>query len=232
MTNETLMTGDAASDTNASQGQQGATDNAAGAEAGSPAQQVDSTVTDPKAEGQKEGDASEGDKQDDAKQGAPEQYEFKFAEGVAIDADALKEFEAFAREKGLDQESAQAIADFGPKLMEKFAAKQIEAVEQQTNAWAEEAKADKEFGGDKLAENLSVAKKAVDAFGSPELKAMLGKFHPTENPKGTGLGNHPEIIRLLVKAGKAISEDTMVTQGGQQGTKMDPASILYPTMKK
>jgi len=236
-TNDTLITDAATSNTDAGQGQQGATDTTAtAAVTDASAQQTDSTAGGQTAEEGKTADkgaSTEGEKkQDDTKPGAPEQYEFKFEEGVEIDADTLQEFEAFAKEKGLDQESAQAIADFGPKLAAKFAAKQVEAVEQATQLWADAAKADKEFGGDKLNENLSVAKKAVDAFGTPELRALLGKYHPTENPKGTGLGNHPEVIRMLFRAGKAISEDKIVGSGAGEGVHDDPATVLYPTMKK
>jgi hypothetical protein len=236
MTNETLMTGDAANNTDASQGQQGVINAAETTAAGTPTAQQPNEATPPAAEqGQKDGEkpAAEGEKPEgEGKPTAPEQYEFKFSEGVDVDADTLKEFEAFAREKGLDQESAQAIADFGPKLQEKFVAKQMAAIEQAAKDWGQQAQTDKEFGGDKLQENLSVAKKAVDAFGTPELKALLGKYHPTENPKGTGLGNHPEVIRLLFKAGKAISEDTMVNSNApRNGVAKDPASVLFPDMK-
>lgn len=236
MTNDTLLTTAAANNTDAGQGQQGATDATANAGAtDASTQQADSTADGQTAEeGKKDESAStEGEKkQDEGKTGAPEQYEFKFEEGVEIDTEALQEFEAFAKEKGLDQESAQAIVDFGPKLMARFAAKQAEAAERATNEWAEQTRNDKDLGGERLGENLSVAKKAVDAFASPELKAMLGKYHPTENPKGTGLGNHPEVIRMLYKVGQAISEDTFKGPGGGEGPVKDPALVLYPTMQK
>lgn len=236
MTNDTLLTTAAANNTDAGPGQQettGATANAGATEAST--QQTDSTANGQTAEeGKKdEGASTEGEKkQDEGKAGAPEKYEFKFEEGVQIDAESLQEFEAFAKEKGLDQESAQAIADFGPKLMAKFVAKQVEAAEAATQEWAEQTKNDKVLGGEKLTENLSIAKKAVDAFASSELKALLGKYHPTENPKGTGLGNHPEVIRMLHKVGQAISEDTLGGSGGADSASEDPALVLYPTMRK
>ena len=82
---------------------------------------------------------------------------------------------------------------------------------------------DKEFGGPALAENLSVAKKALDAFGTAELRTLLNE---------SGLGNHPEIVRLFFRAGKAISEDRVVTGSTGQakaGPKSfsDLADVLY-----
>ena len=86
------------------------------------------------------------------------------------------------------------------------------------NEWLETSKADKEFGGEKLPENLGVARKALDAFATPELCKLLDE---------TGLGNHPEVIRMFFRAGKAISEDKFV--GGNQagGGKANPANVLY-----
>jgi len=91
----------------------------------------------------------------------------------------------------------------GPQLASRQES-QIKAIR---NQWVEASTTDKEFGGEKLTENLSVAKKALDAFGSPELRTLLNE---------SGLGNHPEIIRILYRAGKAISEDQMVS--GNKGT--------------
>ena len=85
---------------------------------------------------------------------------------------------------------------------------------------------DKEFGGEKLSENLSTAKKALDQFGTPELRSLLNE---------SGLGNHPEFIRFMFRAGKSISEDRYVGQANgaapTQGRPRDFASqaaFLYP----
>ena len=83
--------------------------------------------------------------------------------------------------------------------------------------WAADSKADKEFGGDKLQENLAVAKKARDAFATPALVELLDQ---------SGLGDHPEVIRFFVKAGKAISDDNFVG-GGQGSTQPATAQKLY-----
>ena len=58
----------------------------------------------------------------------------------------------------------------------------------------------------KQAKALEVAKTALDAFGNDALKSLLVE---------TGFGNHPEIIRFMYRAGKAISEDSYV--GNSEG---------------
>ena len=159
----------------------------------------------------------------DKPQGAPEKYEFKPVEnGRDFDPEVLNAYSAVAKELNLTQESAQKMLDRIAPVMQERQAQQIESIR---NEWVQTAKIDKEFGGDKLSENLSVAKKALDTFGSPELRTLLNE---------SGLGNHPEIIRLMYRAGKAISEDRFVAGSQGSGGKStgpksfsDLASALY-----
>lgn len=138
----------------------------------------------------------------EAKPAVPEDYaDFNAPEGMTFNTEALAEFKALAKEKGLSQDEAQKFADLGAKAVQKAQAAQFEQIEQVQAQWAEASRTDKEFGGDKIEENVAVAKKALDTFGSPELAAML---------KESRLGNHPEIIRAFYRVGKAISEDRLV----------------------
>jgi hypothetical protein len=147
----------------------------------------------------------------------PEAYELKMPEGVELDQAATTEFTAIAKELKLDQAAAQKLADIGAKMAQR----QADAHAQLVETWTEQVKTDKEIGGDKLAENLGVARKAIDTFGSPELKALLNS---------TGLGNHPEVVKLAFKVGKAISEDGFVSGSPKGNTTNDPAKKLFPNM--
>lgn len=150
-----------------------------------------------------------------ATQGAPEKYEFSAPDGKSFDPEVLAQFSEVAKEVNLSQEDAQKVLDkFGPVLAEK----QTRMIAEARTAWVDAAKSDKEFGGDKLDENLSVAKKALESFGSPELNTLL---------KESGLGDHPEVIRLLFRAGKAISEDGSFVAGGRAAGGND-AKSFYP----
>ncbi len=167
-------------------------------------------------QGDKSQTNSEGDK-GVAVEGAPEKYEFKAPEGVDLSQPVVSAFSEVAKELNLSQDAAQKVVDKVAPLMAK---QSQEAFEQVNNAWLEATKSDKEFGGDKLNANLAVAKKALDAFGTPELRELLNK---------TGLGNNPEVIRAFYRAGKAMSEDSYVP-GGKQPTaaaKRDAATALY-----
>jgi hypothetical protein len=167
----------------------------------------------------KTGDAAQVEGEADAPKGAPEAYQFKGPEGSKFDTKVIEEFASVAKELDLPQDAAQKILD---KVGPVIAARQAEARDAAVQQWADDAKTDKEFGGEKLNENLAVAKKALDAFGSPELRTLLNE---------SGLGNHPELIRMMVRAGKAISEDTMVTGGQGGSTDRAAASVLYPNQK-
>jgi hypothetical protein len=199
---ETLLTGDTAT---ANTADAGATTTAA------PAAEVVQAGTDgQQTETKADAGAAEQAKTEDAPKGAPEAYEpFKAPEGWEIDQALLTEFAPTLKELNLTQEQAQKVIDFAPKLVEQTAVATTAKVLDELGMagrqdWVAAVKSDKEFGGDKLAENLAVAKKAMDAFASPELRALLIK---------SGMGNHPELVRAFYRAGKAISADNYVAGG-------------------
>lgn len=146
----------------------------------------------------------------------PEAYEFEMPDGVEVDKAAAADLSALAKELKLDQSTAQKIADAGARMVQR----QMEAHAKLVESWVESVKADKDIGGDKLDEHLAVARKAMDTFGSPELKELLNS---------SGLGNHPAVIKTFWRAGRAISEDKIVT-GSPKADGQDLASKLYPSM--
>lgn len=224
MTTESMLTSEAA---NTSEGQAASQEAVSAAPAGQPPSGEQSANQQQTTEGQtsESQQATEGKTEgDEAKpQGAPEKYEFTAPEGKAYDPEVIGQFSEVAKELNLPQDAAQKILD---KVAPVIAERQVQAIEAARNAWAVTSKADKEFGGDSLSENLAVAKKALDSFGSDELRTLLNQ---------SGLGNHPEVIRFMYRAGKAISEDVFV--GGGQGGKTAPksnsdyASSLYPSQQ-
>ncbi|HGW6097962.1 TPA: peptidase [Citrobacter freundii] len=168
------------------------------------------------AEGDKPQDDKPAEEKDQKQEGAPEKYEFQAAEGVELDTEALKDFEPVARDLNLTNEQAQKLVDAYPKILAGVQQRQAEAWQAQTEQWAADVKADKEIGGEKLTSNLSAAQRALDQFGTPELKEYL---------EGTGLGNHPELVKAFIKIGKAMSEDGMVT--GKESGQRSAAEVLY-----
>ncbi|MEY0213730.1 peptidase [Providencia rettgeri] len=149
---------------------------------------------------------------------APEKYEFTAGEGQELDKEAVAAFEPIAREIGLSNEQAQKIVDvYGSTIMPQIMKQQNEAWQQQTAEWAETIKADKELGS---VESIGNAQKAMDQFGTPELKQYLND---------SGLGNHPELFRIFSKIGKAMSEDGFVS-GSSENTR-STADVLFGDSK-
>lgn len=187
------------------------------------------TAAEPKADAASTEDGKT-EKADPGTLGAPEAYDLKAPEGNRFDDEVLSTFSNVAKELDLSQGAAQKILDaIAPKVAERFAARQLEAINETVTKWVADTKADKVLGGEKLTENLAVAEKALAAFGTPELRKLLGNYDAKTNPTGTGLGNHPDVIKAFFNAGKAISEDKFVP-GGRQPTKgeTNAAKALYP----
>jgi len=155
-------------------------------------------------------------------QGAPEEYtDFSIPDGMELDPDALKSFTPIARELNLTQAQAQQLVDVYAAQLTALQSAQAEAVAEVRKGWVEGIKTDTEIGGSALAENVGLAVKALDRFGTPELRKALEE---------SGLGDHPEMVRVFYRIGKAIAEDTI--DGGQDtpagSEQKSHAQILYP----
>ena len=151
--------------------------------------------------------------------GAPEKYELKLPEGSTfLDAKALERTAAFAREQGLTNDEAQALLEREHEVVKTYAESQQAMATQSVQKWAEEAKADKEIGGEAFVKNAELAKRVVERYGTEAFKKALSD---------TGLGNHPELVRVFVRIAKSMSEDQLVLPKTAGGTKRTPEEVFY-----
>lgn len=191
-----------------------------------PGQKPDDGTVEPTGNGNPGSEAAQKSAQDAAKdagkpQGAPEKYEaFKSPEGLTLDTKVMDEFTAAARELNLPQDAAQKMVD---KMAPLMAQRQAEQLSTMRTEWETKSKTDAEFGGDKLEASMVQANKAMNAFATDEFRTLLNE---------TGLGNHPEWVRFMVRAGKAISEDKIVQGGAQPGAKPSLAERMYGNPEK
>jgi hypothetical protein len=159
---------------------------------------------------------------DAVKPGAAQDVELKFPEGVKVNPKLVDAYKAKAKEFGLDSAKAQAIANLvvEDRRAEKAAFEQQS--KEQDQKWMEALRADKEIGGAELEKNRAIAAKAIERFGSAELRKIL---------EASGLGNHPDMVRAFVRAGKAISEDRIAGTAGTPGAPSDPDGLRarYPS---
>lgn len=143
---------------------------------------------------------------------------FTLPEGMELDAGLLEKATNAFKQAGISQEHAQQLID--------LYAGQVALVEEKRAAqiaeWADMTKKDAELGGAEYDAKVSVARKAVRQFGSPELMALFDE---------SGVGNHPELVRFAYRVGKALGEAPFVQPGTAAGpSEQDVLASLYPTM--
>lgn len=166
---------------------------------------------------------------------APETYDLKLpasATEVGLDPAIVERTAAIARSLGLTNEAGQ-------KLLDSVVAEAKATLEAADEAWAEAQKPgspvwtereegwrtstlkDPELGGspEKMQASLDKANLVLSKYGSTELKAIL---------KDSGLGSHPEFVRLMARIGKGMSESPLVMGATPNGGKpRTQAEILY-----
>ena len=142
---------------------------------------------------------------------AVEYTDFAVPEGMEMDAEVLTNFKGIAKELGIPQEAAQKLIDLQASLETKRSAAAEQAQAAQKQQWADQIKADPELGGANFDKTVETAVKAVEKYGTPELRSLLNE---------TGIGNHPELVKFCHRIGKALSEDGLVMGGTQSAREM------------
>lgn len=201
------------------------TENADTPQVQEPAADADSSLssnpaTEAKAgETQQQPAADDGAAKTDEQSGAPIEYKFTHpVEGAEFDSAVVDAFTEVVSGHKISQEAAQDILG---KMTQVINERQVGALEALRSGWRDELAQDKEIGGDKLAESMATARKSFQQFGGDDALKLLDE---------SGLGDHPAIVRMFYKVGKAISEDTFVAAGNSPGQQTNPAKIMYPNM--
>lgn len=143
-------------------------------------------------------------------------YTLKMPEGVEVDSELLDAIAPKLKAKGYTHRETQELVDDFIKTQQARGAKQGEAWSQTISKWAEDAKADKEIGGQNWSGTVTNAQRVINQFSTPALKEYLN---------ATGGGNHPEMIRFMAKVGAVIKEDNPATGGAEGASK--PAEAAY-----
>jgi hypothetical protein len=155
------------------------------------------------------------------KEETPIEYEdFKLPEGIVIDDEYKNEFKSIAKELKLNQDQAQKLVDLQTKFTSDYSTKVNEHFKLQVDTWKQESIA--ELGAN-YKDELKVVAKAMNSFGSPELRTLLNE---------TGLGNHKEVVKFFLNIGKKVSEDKIIDSNiGKERTAKSLAEKHYPNTK-
>lgn len=147
---------------------------------------------------------------------------------VGVDANdpGFLKFKKYAEEHRLTQAQAEKALTLYIESAQDGLAKQRAEAAATKATWAKLTQADPEIGGDKLPTTLTLARRALEKFGTSNLKAVLNE---------SGLGNHPEVIRLLARTAKAaLSEDTFIgttqTRAPHKPSEDEILRKAYPSM--
>lgn len=171
----------------------------------------------------KSGDDAESKDDDKASTDAPETYTFEMPEGMELDTAAVEAYTPIFKKHNVSQELAQELATAAAAEKIESAKAQQAAFESQKEAWATEARNDKEIGGEGFDKNLALAKSALDKFGNESLSKFLAS---------SGAGSHPDLIRMLINVGELTQEDSPGGTGGADGGgALDRVEQMYGKTK-
>lgn len=150
---------------------------------------------------------------------APEKYALTVPDGGRLDPSALTRLETIARENDWTNDEAQA-----------YVAQVDNDLRTQSDEWAAQTKADKDLGGDKLAETQRLTQLAINKV-FPENDPHRAEFVAFLNRGGAG--NNINVVRFLARIGKMASEDGGVS-GNSGGKEPDKplAERMYPNQPK
>lgn len=149
---------------------------------------------------------------------AEAKLELKLPEDSLLDDAEVARIAEYAKKRGLTQEQAQEIIEMESQTLAKFREDQINHLKKQSEEWKANLLSDKEFGGEAFKANAELAKRAAQKFATPDFIKTLEE---------TGLGNHPELVKMFYRIGKAMSDDSFVKPGAQAASKKDIAEVLY-----
>lgn len=164
----------------------------------------------------------------------PEAYTFELPDGMPIDQAAVDKFTPAFKEIGLSQDQAsklvglyaehvkglteQGSEQFDALYEQRFTADIQKRIEQDGLA----LKNDPEIGGAKAAAVHKQVSDFIGEFGTPEFKALHDQY---------GLGNNPEIVRLIKRAIDYTPIDTGEQPAGAGGgAPDDPRARWYPDL--
>lgn len=130
--------------------------------------------------------------------------DLKLPEGSLLDPKAVEEIVSLANAKKLSKDDAQGMIERESKLVTSYVEGEKAKATQMQDQWFESSKTDKEFGGDGYDANVELGNRVLKKYGTPELEKLLAD---------SGAHQHPEVQRLLVRLGKAMSPDQLVIAG-------------------
>jgi hypothetical protein len=170
-----------------------------------------------KVEGEKEsGEQGKTEDSDDNVEG--EDWTLELPEESFVTEEAMKEIEAFAKDNKLSKEAASKLLERENLAVADYINKQDAELEKELKGWRDSVINDPDMGGENLKTTVETARRVVEHFGTEEFISLLSE---------TGYGDHPEVVRVLSRIGKLMSDDSLVTPQSKAQTKDKPLEEYF-----
>ncbi len=179
---------------------------------------------------------TEGDKSDEPAS-LPTYEPFPVPEGIALNQEALGGFYKKLGEFELKSKADHAaVQEFGHSLLTEYVAdiknvaetlngQQKQALEQRKGEWLTAFKQDPEIGGPRQQTTVKAALEFIETNGgNQDQKTTLRKMLDE-----TGLGNHPDFIRLLANAQRSNPEGRLLAANRPVAAKKGLLQKMYGT---
>lgn len=141
-------------------------------------------------------------------------------EGLELDASTFESFGTIAKEAGLTQAQVNAIAKFDVERMAKLPDMLREHADAQMQEGLKQMAS--ELGKEKYDTSLRLANNTLKQFADESIGKWL---------QDSGMGNSPQLVKLLAKIGERLAEDSPTTANLQGNKSKTPEQTMYPDMK-
>lgn len=150
----------------------------------------------------------------------PESYEFAEGIGPALDEATTKQYQDAFKEAGLTRKQAEILFKHNQENMQAAFQSITDGWTKQVNEWVEQIDKDTALGGAQAAQRDINMRRALKAFGTPELKKYL---------RG-GVGMNPEVVRFINAVGASLGEDNHFVGGRtpEQEKQINIDKLRYP----
>lgn len=149
----------------------------------------------------------------------PQTLDLKLPEGSLLPVEHVEKIKAWAQENKVSPEEAQKALERDSSTWKAFHEGQVQTVKNTIEAWPNQLRADKDFGGEKFKETIDLASRVLDKFGDADFKTELNK---------TGLGNHPGLLKWAARVGRAMKSDELIMGNMTTAPALKPtAQVLY-----
>ena len=130
---------------------------------------------------------------------------FNLPEGITADEKRIAAFQEIVGPLKVDQETAQKLVDLHASTLQEFAQaarqQQIDAWHETTRGWVRNTLADEQLGGAGHQTALMASARMRDLLVPENRRAAFAQML-----KDTGIGDHPEFIRVFHNAAKLYDE--------------------------